>query len=75
MVGMLVSDDDGRERACIASNRLHPFECFATGDSGIDEDASGRAFDDGSVSPAAAGQHRDRNSHARSIPGNRVETR
>src|SRR4051812_143029 len=74
MVRMLVGDQDCRNFPRIAPQRLQPLECLATGNPRIDQNAGARAFDQRGVSPAPAGQHRNRNTHARSIHSSTVET-
>src|SRR5689334_13914560 len=50
MVLMLVSDDDGVQRARIFSHHMHAAQGFTTGEAGIDENAGARAGDDCAVS-------------------------
>src|SRR5277367_2094375 len=74
MVGMLVGDYDGGKRVRIVSRSLHALEGFAARNSCVDQNPRRRTLHNRAVSPAAAGQHRDRNSHARSILSRTVET-
>src|ERR1700674_165440 len=74
MVDMLMGDQNGGKRVGIVSRSLHALESFAAGNSRVNEKPGGRTLHNRAVSPAAAGQHRDRNSHARSILPRTVET-
>src|SRR5260370_11581389 len=67
MVGMLVGDQNGRERVRVLSQSLHAPESLAAGDAGVDQNFGACARHNGAISPAAAGQHRDTQTHAGSI--------
>src|SRR4029077_5229969 len=74
VIGVLVCDQDSGKGARIIAPGLHPFESFATGDAADHQNGRARAEDNSAISPAAAGQHRDRNSHSSSIRVATVET-
>src|SRR5581483_2595470 len=75
MIRVFVCNHHRTERLRIGTLRFQPLESFAAGDTCIDQNPGGRAFDDGSIAAAAARQHRQGPSHARSIPALTVETR
>src|SRR5579864_818844 len=60
---MLMADQNGRNAARIEADCLETFESLAAGDAGINQNASFRTLHHGSISAAAAGEHRDTNSH------------
>src|SRR5580692_10149367 len=74
MVGVLMRNHNRGERMRVVSGCLHTLESFAAGNASVDKNAGRRTLHNRAVSPAAAGQHRDRNAHARSILPRTVET-
>ena len=75
VVGVFVSNQDGGKGSRIVALGAHAFDGLAAGNSRIHENLRARTGNDGAVSPAAAGQHRNRNSHVRRILAQAVETR
>ncbi len=73
MVGMFVGNKNCGKRVRIDCERLQAFESLAAGNSRIHQQSSLAAFNHRGISPAAAGQHRDRNAHTRSIHSPTVE--
>src|SRR5439155_18229459 len=67
VIGVFVRDQDCGNVARIAAYRFQSLESLAARDTRIHQNARAGAFDKSSVSPAAARQHRNRNSHVRSI--------
>src|ERR1700758_3587759 len=60
---MLMADENGRDAARIEADCFKAFESLAAGNSRINQEARLRAFHHRGFSAAAAGQHRDTNSH------------
>ena len=69
VVGMLVRNDDGREGTRVLAAGFDATKSFTPGKAGVNQNASARTRHDGAVAFAAAGQHRTRNRHKRSIAG------
>src|ERR1041385_9545726 len=64
MICVLMSDEHRRDRMRIAAGHLEALESFTAGDASIHQNACLRAFNQRAITAAAAGQHRNRNSHA-----------
>src|SRR6059058_6375923 len=71
---MFVSDQDRGNFARIAAHRFQSLKSLAAGNSRVDQNPGARAFNQRAISSAPAGQHRNRNTHARSIHSSTVET-
>src|SRR5258708_14552780 len=62
---MLVRNQNRGKRLRIFPERLHALESFAARNAGVDEDFCPRAGHERTIPFAAAGQHRNRYTHAR----------
>jgi CheY-like chemotaxis protein len=60
-----MTDENRRNAARLDASRFHPLERLTAGNAGVNKNARSRAFNDSGIPAAAAGQHRDTDSHAR----------
>src|SRR5581483_1263856 len=57
-------NEDCGKFARLATDGFQAFECLPARNSSVDKNARARAFDNRSIAPAAAREHRDRHAHA-----------